>query len=80
MKVLIKLSRRHPQGAMQFGRHSVTLVPKEIELNDAEVKDLKNDGPQFWFAVEKIENERPKKEVERPKKERKKKARKKVSE
>ena len=73
MKVSIKLSKRHPNKAMRFGRFIVTLESQDVELNDAEVKDLENEGPKFWFSVKKLE------EKEKPKKERKKKTSKKVS-
>ena len=36
---------------MRFGRHVVTNVEQEIELNEAEQKELKNDGPKHWFSV-----------------------------
>ena len=62
MKVLIKLSRKHPHNAMSFGRYMITNQDQEIELNDAEVKDLENDGPKYWFTVSKAE-EKPKKKV-----------------
>lgn len=60
MKVSIKLSRRHPQGAMNFGRHVVTMQAQEVELNDKEIADLKNDGPKAWFIVEENKEEKPK--------------------
>lgn len=47
---------------MSFGRYMVTNQDQEIELNDAEVKDLENDGPKYWFTVSKAE-EKPKKKV-----------------
>ena len=60
MKVKIKLSRVHPQGAMNFGRHVVTMQAQEIELNEKEQNELKNDGPKAWFSVEEIIKEEPK--------------------
>jgi LAS superfamily LD-carboxypeptidase LdcB len=63
MKVRIKLSRKHPHNAMSFGRYMVTYQEQEIELNDAEIKDLKNEGPKYWFIVEKVEDEKPVKKV-----------------
>jgi LAS superfamily LD-carboxypeptidase LdcB len=41
----------------------VTYQEQEIELNDAEIKDLKNEGPKYWFIVEKVEDEKPVKKV-----------------
>ena len=63
MKIKIKLSRKHPQGFMPFGRHTVTNEEQVIELNDAEIKDLENAGPKHWFSFEKVEAEKPVKKV-----------------
>lgn len=57
MKVKIKLSRRHPHGVMSFGRYMVTNQEQELELNESEIKDLKNDGPKHWFSVVEIKAE-----------------------
>jgi hypothetical protein len=67
MKIKIKLSRKHPNDAMAFGRFTVTPHDQEIELNDAEVKDLKSAGPKHWFTVSKAEakKEEPKKETKK---------------
>lgn len=46
---------------MRFGRHTITNVEQEIELNEAEQKELKNDGPKHWFSVSEVKAEEPKK-------------------
>ncbi len=63
MFVKIKLSRKHPNNAMNFGRHTVTYQEQEVELNEGEIKDLENEGPKHWFIVEKVEAEKPVKKV-----------------
>lgn len=57
MKVNIKLARRHPQRAMAFGRYMITEASQELELNDAEIKDLQNDGPKYWFEFSEVKDE-----------------------
>ena len=46
---------------MAFGRHDITNELQEIELNDAEIKDLENDGPKHWFVFIEVKAEPAKK-------------------
>ena len=55
MKVKMKLSRKHPNDFMNFGRFVITPHDQDLELNDAEVKDLESTGPKHWFIVSKAE-------------------------
>ena len=48
MKVMLKLKRPHQTG-FRLGRHIITSVMKEYELNDKEVAELKTKGPQAWI-------------------------------
>ena len=36
---------------MNFGRHVITYEEQALVLNEAEIADLKNEGPKFWFVV-----------------------------
>lgn len=58
LKVKMKLKKNHPNGVMHFGRHAIQREFKEFELNESEIKDLKNEGPKYWFMVELIEEKR----------------------
>ena len=48
---------------MNFGRHVITYQDQVVELNESEIKDLKNEGPKHWLVVEKVEAEKPVKKV-----------------
>ena len=67
----LKLKKVHPKKQFRLGRHVITHIAKEFELNEAEEKELKNKGCQAWVmkvkkneklsAVEKKKLEKEKK-------------------
>jgi hypothetical protein len=61
MKVKIKLSKRHPNNFMYFGKHIITYQDQTLELSKEEQALLETTGPKHWFAISKIEA--PKKEI-----------------
>ena len=73
MKVRLKLKRPHPLKRMAFGRFSITNEFQICELDEKEVKELSNPGPQHWFEIEvevkKAKTRRAKAQVGKPVKE-----------
>ena len=57
MKVNLKLKKRHPRGEMRHGRHVVTGIFKEFDLNKEELESLKSVGPSFWIESSSVEKE-----------------------
>ena len=55
MKFKMKLARKHPHNAMNFGDHVVTNVEQIFELSKTEIEMLKMSEPKHWFIVEKVE-------------------------
>lgn len=49
IKLMLRMGRKHPKGAMRLGRHLVTRKLAEYALNDSEVKELKATGGKHWF-------------------------------
>jgi len=49
-KVSLKIARAHGSGKFQLGRHTVTRELKEFDLNEAEVAELKSEGPSHWLT------------------------------
>lgn len=65
MKVMMKLKRRHPYGAMTFKRHSITYALNEFELNEEEVELLEGAEAKHWFEVSKpMKKKSPSKKAE----------------
>ena len=55
MKVELKLKKRHPANRMRLGRHVITNVFQQFELNEAEQVELKGPCGQAWFQEKKVE-------------------------
>ena len=63
MKYKMKLAKRHPHNAMNFGGHVITNVENVFELSKDEVKMLDMSEPKHWFSVEKFEEKKVSKKV-----------------
>ena len=68
----LKLKRRHPRKAMRLGRHIVTNIFQEFELNEAEQKELETEGGRAWMMTPVQEEVVKKEKIEEAKKEGKK--------
>lgn len=64
VKLMLRVGRKHPKGAMRLGRHLITRNLAEFELNKAEVKELNSTGGKHWFMDDK-EYDEYKKEKEK---------------
>ena len=57
MKISIKLSRNHPAGKMNLGKHVITNEARVIELEKHEEKILGTDEAKHWFKVGDVDDD-----------------------
>lgn len=69
MKVELKLKKIHPKKAFRLGRHVVTNLFQEFDLNDAEIKELGSKGCQHWLMEKEAKKKVAKKVEKKAKKE-----------
>lgn len=53
MKYIVKLKKKHPAGKMRMGLHMVERLPKVLDLNETEIKELSSYKGEHWFEAEK---------------------------
>jgi len=52
-KMELKLRKIHPRKSFRLGRHVILPAFKEFEMNEEEMKELKNAGCKAWIISKK---------------------------